>query len=84
MEDFNAYKGLLSEMRSLVDLLEEKYGRRLPGSPPLADALIDFYDSNPDDTQFQKAKELADEFVNLNLAISSDPERYEAFMTKMR
>jgi hypothetical protein len=84
MEDCIAYNGLLSEMRSLVDLLEEKYGMQIPGSPPLEDCLRGFYDLDPGNPDFQKARKLVDDLVNLNLAISSDQERLDAFLCKMR
>ncbi len=83
-EDFKAYNKLISQMNEMVCKLEDEYGNRLAGSPSWGDVLMDFHRSDPTNPDFQKGKELVDEFENLNIAISSTEDRCEAFLRKIR
>ncbi len=83
-EDFALYNDLTNQMIDIVQRLEEKYGQRLPGSPTWGDVLDEYYRSDPTNEDFQKGRLLAKRFDLLNLEISSDPNRAEVFLSKMR
>ena len=84
MEDSRAFNELTTQMRDIVSKLQNEYGVRLPGSPQLTHMLIDFHRSDPNNEDFQKGKDLVNQMEDLNLAISLDPARYEAFMSAIR
>lgn len=83
-DDSIAHNNLQNEMRCMAWKLEKDHGQRLPGSPTWSEVLMDFYQSDPKNSDFQKGKELVDQFENLNILISSNPDRLDAFMKYMR
>ena len=78
------YNQMLKDMRAMEKILTKKYQIVLPGSPTLASVMKEYKRLYPEDSDCQKANNIGVAFEQLNMAISSNPKRYEDFLMAVR